>query len=205
MYYTSPGRPPIFKNRKTIIAYVEESVYNEIKDIARRKGVSVSEVVRGILESYLKQKGKLKGEEKEDERVDPEFAKILRNNQILKMEAELLKLRKEFRKTLVVKALVYERLREIPLEELIKLAESSSEKEPIIELPSDTLGRIRTPLSEILSEKVEVISKILDRVNEIMRKAQRLKANELYKEAKELSKEISGILTRLLRATKNFP
>jgi len=201
MYYTSPGRPPIFKNRKTIIAYVEESVYNEIKDIARRKGVSVSEVVRGILESYLKRKGKLKGKEKEKERVDP--IAIKRRQVILR--AEFQQLMEEYRKALAIVIEDDYGRRPKSLDELIKLAETPNGLTRKHRIPKGPNNYDIKTTYEILSERRDLLLKLLKAIEEKEVEAQKIGYKELINRCKKASNEITETLARLLTVLDKFP
>jgi len=89
MYYTRPGRPKEIRRPRIIGVRIEEEHYEALKKLAYRKEVSVSAIVREAIEYYLKQKGELKEDKKENSEEEDERRRKINENLKIMRKAKL--------------------------------------------------------------------------------------------------------------------
>jgi len=200
MYYTKPGRPPELKNPRYVGVKIEKEHYDMLNEIANKKGVSVSAIIREAIAEYLKRERKLKGDNKEEDKDSSEIEEVLRRNRILKLEARLSKLWEEYRKARYVTIVRGSYPETKSIEEIVNLA-----KDPRMQKDKHKVDSryYETPI-ETLSRKRDELLAFLEKVDVIVREALRLGANKVANEGKELSSEISKDLASILNALKDL-
>jgi len=218
------GRPRELKKGVKLTTYIEEEHLVALSEIAKRKGKSISAIVREAIEYYLKSKGKLKGEEKEEEEEDS--STLLRRKVLLK--SELYEMRKEFKRIVfliarpvsAIKPKGLKGFRRYHLEELLKIAENNPSKNVVFEViytkepwKEETLQEILRAnkrdwkpktLYEILEEKQNELRNFLERIDSLLDRAKRVGSIAVVKECRKLSNEVSALLDRTISVLNQF-